>query len=56
MRFDTTAAEIRIFHKNLVNNVAADTMAPCVARSLAAMVLIKEDRCFPVLHSGGIIP
>ena len=38
-----SGAKTGIIHENLVNTIAADALAPCVARSSAAMLLIMWD-------------
>ena len=45
-----SGAETGIFRYNKVDDVAADTLAPCVARSSAAMMLIMQHRGFLVCH------
>ena len=35
-----SGAEVAIYQDNVVNTIAADALAPCMARSSAAMVLI----------------
>ena len=42
MNSDPFSAETRIFRDNQVSIMAVDVLAPCVARSLAAMVLTAE--------------
>ena len=38
--FYNTGAEVGMFHENYVNTIAADALAPYVARSSTAMALI----------------
>ena len=40
-QINLSVAETRIFRERKVNATAADTLATCVARSSASMVLIK---------------
>ena len=43
----------KLFRFNKVNIMAADAMAPCVARSAAAMILAMQNRHVLVLHEEG---
>ena len=45
--------ETGIFHKGLVNTMAADGLAPYVTRSSAAMILIMQDKHIHVFHKEG---
>ena len=45
--------ETGIFGKNYLNTMTADDLAPCIARSSAAMVLIMEDEQIHVFHEVG---
>ena len=46
-------AEAVIFLDNEVNTMAADALAPCIARSLAALALIVWDKWAFVFHKEG---
>ena len=50
--FDLTLLELRpgIFLENEVNTMAVDALAPCVAMSLAAMILITHRKRAFVFH------
>ena len=41
-------------HHKWVNTVAADALAPCVARPLAAMILIVQYNTVLVFHKEGL--
>ena len=49
-----TAAETRIFQVNEVSTIAVDALAPCVARTSAAMVLIIQDKWILIFHGESI--
>ena len=40
---DGSSAETKIFQENQANTMAADTLAPCVTRASAAMILPMQD-------------
>ena len=42
--FNPSCAENWILQENNINTLAADTLAPCVTRSSAAMVLSIQDK------------
>ena len=44
------SAETGIFHGNFVNTMAADALAPWVARPSTAVVLKIQDKLVPVFH------
>ena len=48
--FNCADAEIGIFQKNEVNTMAADALAPCVARTSTAMVLTSSNKCILVIY------
>ena len=45
-------AQIRMLCENKVNALAADALAPCVARASAAMLLTMQDKCIFLFHQG----
>ena len=51
----TTGDGTRIFRENWVNTIAADALAPCVARSSAAMALTMQDKQILVFHKAGFL-
>ena len=44
--FNPLGAETRIFQDNYVDTIAADTLALCISRPSAAMVLIMQSQSF----------
>ena len=54
-RLDPSGAEDGIFQENKVNSVA-DALAPCVARSSAAMVLTVQDNDILIFHEARFQP
>ena len=49
-----SVAETRIFSANLVNTMTADALAPCIARTSTAMILILQDKRVVVFQEGGL--
>ena len=46
-------ADTRMFHADYVNTMAADALAPCVARASAATVLTLYDKLVLAFHEEG---
>ena len=53
IREDCCGAETRLYRANEVNIIAADVLAPYVARTSAAMVLILQDEWLLVFLDEG---
>ena len=53
LSFNPSGVGTRIFKENWVNTMAADALAPCIARSSAAMVLTLQDK--QVSHKAGFL-
>ena len=53
---NSSGAETRILHENEVNTLAADALAPCVARSSAAMLFNVHNRWVLIFHEEGVQP
>ena len=49
-------AETEIFPEKLVKTMAADALTPYVARTSAAVVSTKYEKCVPVFYEGGLPP
>ena len=53
MLFNPSSAGVRIFGDNQDNTIAADALAPFIAKASAAMVLIMQDSLVLVFHREG---
>ena len=52
--FNPCGAGTGMFWDNYINTMAVDALAPCVARSSAAMGLTMQDRRVLVFHKEGL--
>ena len=50
VRVNPCGADAGIFRDNFVSTMAVDALAPCVARSSTAMLLIMWDKQIPTIH------